>query len=287
MKYNTGAAFRSALEARLSQDVSGNQDLVRRRRAIAFDRLLARIAAADHNGWMLKGGAALEFRLADRARMTKDIDLALLEDADPVDVLIDDLAADPFGDYFDFPIHKRQELGAQDDRGPVTRLSIEARLAARTFERFVVDIVTPTTEPDEVEWIELGHRVSFAELPTVRLAVIDLRTHWAEKLSAYVRRYGDRPNTRVKDLVDLVLLIDHGLEPNQELFGAVSRTFDRRSQVLPDASVPSMAAEWVEAFEPLAHDLELTTPDAFTAHELIQQFWQRCIAAAEGEKNGS
>ena len=287
MKYNTGAAFRAALEARLSQDTSGTQDIARRRRAIAFDRLLARLAVADHDCWVLKGGAALEFRLADRARTTKDIDLALLDDADPVDVLLDDLGSDPFGDHFDFTIDKRRELGAHDDRGPVTRLSIDARLGGRTFERFVVDIVTPTSPPDEVEWVELGHRLSFAELPTVRLAVIDLRTHWAEKLSAYIRRYDDRPNTRVKDLVDLVLLIDHGLDPDQALFDAVRRTFDSRSQARPNPVVPSMAAEWADAFEPLAHELALTTPDAFAAHELVEQFWQRCIAAAEGEQNAS
>ncbi|MEM9518965.1 MAG: nucleotidyl transferase AbiEii/AbiGii toxin family protein [Actinomycetota bacterium] len=287
MKYQSGAAFRDALEARLSQSTSGIQDLQRRRRAIAFDRLLARIAAAEHDAWLLKGGAALEFRLADRARMTKDIDLALLEDADPVDVLLDDLARDHFGDHFTFSIVKRSELGAQDDRGPVTRLSMEARLGGRTFEKFVVDIVTPTANPEEVEWIELGHRLAFAEVPTIRLPVIDLRTHWAEKLSAYVRRYDDRPNTRVKDLVDLVLLIDHGLEPDADLFGAVVRTFDNRSQTVPGDTVPSMAAEWQEAFEPLAWDLALTTPDAFTAHEVVEQFWQRCIAVTEGDANGS
>ena len=285
MKYGTGAAFRAALEARLSQDTSGTQDIARRRRAIAFDRLLARLAVANHNSWLLKGGAALEFRLADQARATKDIDLALLDDADPIDVLLDDLATDTFGDHFDFFIDKRRVLGAHDDRGPVTRLSIDARLGGRTFERFVVDIVTPTSPPDEVEWIELGHRLSFAELPTVRLAVIDLRTHWAEKLSAYIRRYDGRPNTRVKDLVDLVLLIDHGLEPDRALFGAVRRTFDSRSQALPNQSVPSMASDWVEAFESLAYELALPTTDAFAAHELVEQFWQRCIAAAEGEQN--
>ncbi len=37
---------------------------------------------------------------------------------------------------------------------------------------------------------------------TVR--AVDLNQHAAEKLHALTRQYGDRPNTRVKDLVDVL-----------------------------------------------------------------------------------
>ncbi|MCP4085435.1 MAG: nucleotidyl transferase AbiEii/AbiGii toxin family protein, partial [Actinomycetia bacterium] len=208
MRYGDAESFRAALEARLRQASTADQYLARRRRTVAFDRFLARLAVAEGDAWVLKGGAALEFRMPDRARSTRDIDLALVETAVPADRLLDDLEGDPFGDHFSFRVTRRRELSEAPDRSVVTRLSIEALIGGRVFERFVVDLVGTDGAPAEPpERVELGKAFAFADLPIVELAVLDLRSHWAEKLSAYLRRYDDRPNTRVKDLIDLVLLI--------------------------------------------------------------------------------
>ena len=77
MRYPTAAAFRRALEDRLKA-LAGNDaaGLARYRKRVAFDRLLARLVVAAPDGWVLKGGFALDLRLADRARSTKDVDLA-------------------------------------------------------------------------------------------------------------------------------------------------------------------------------------------------------------------
>jgi predicted nucleotidyltransferase component of viral defense system len=274
VRYADAEAFRAALEARLRQAAAGDQDLARRRRTIAFDRFLARLAASQGGAWILKGGAALEFRMPDRARATRDIDLAFTGSVDPADQLLDDLEADPFGDHFSFRVTRRRELSEAPDRGVVTRLSIEALLGGRIFERFVVDLVgTDGASTEPPERVELGNAFAFADLPVVELAVLDLRTHWAEKLSAYLRRYDNRPNTRVKDLVDLVLLIEHGLQPDARLHEAVTATFDRRQQELPGADLPSMAHEWAEPFARMAADLALETTTAFAAHAAVEHFW--------------
>lgn len=49
-------------------------DVNRLRRQVAFERLLVRLAA-DGDTWILKGGLALELRLANQCRSTKDLDL--------------------------------------------------------------------------------------------------------------------------------------------------------------------------------------------------------------------
>lgn len=276
MRYGDAEAFRAALEARLRQASDGDQDLSRRRRTVAFDRFLARLAVAEGDAWVLKGGAALEFRLPNRARATRDIDLALSETVDPADRLLDDLEGDPFDDHFSFRVTRRRELSDAPDRGVVTRLSVDALLGGRVFERFIVDLVgTPGVTGEPRERVELGRAFAFAELPIVELAVIDLRTHWAEKLSAYLRRYDNRPNTRVKDLVDLVLLIEHGLEPDARLHRAVRTTFAQRQQELPADRLPSMAEAWSEPFAAMAADLSLGCPTATDAHALVERFWQQ------------
>ncbi len=141
MKYADPEAFRAALETRLRQSSMDAQDLSRRRRIVAFDRLLARLAVADHRAWILKGGAALEFRMPEQARSTRDVDLALASDLEPADRLLQDLVGDPFGDYFSFRATRRRELSDSPDRGVVVRLSLDASIGNRVFERFVVDVV--------------------------------------------------------------------------------------------------------------------------------------------------
>lgn len=67
MRYGTAGAFRQALEQRLldrsrTRDVS----LIRLRKTVAFDRLLARLVQAAPGRWVLKGALALDFRLGER-----------------------------------------------------------------------------------------------------------------------------------------------------------------------------------------------------------------------------
>lgn len=282
MRYADAEAFRAALEARLRQTSTGDQDLARRRRTVAFDRFLARLAVSQGDAWILKGGAALEFRMPDRARATRDIDLAFTDSVDPTDQLLDDLESDPFDDYFAFRVTRRRELSEAPDRGVVTRLSIDALLGGRVFERFVIDLVgTDGTSTELPERVELGGVFAFADLPIVELAVLDLRTHWAEKLSAYLRRYDDRPNTKVKDLVDLVLLIEHGLQPDARLHEAVVKTFNRREQELPSDQLPSMADQWAEPFASMAVELALGMASASDAHSLVERFWQQTVQLAQ------
>ncbi len=74
MRYKDAAAFRMALEQRLKRTANGAA-LNRERKRIAFDRLLVRLQAVAGDRWALKGGFALDLRLAARARSTKDVDI--------------------------------------------------------------------------------------------------------------------------------------------------------------------------------------------------------------------
>lgn len=77
MRYKTAAAFRRALEERLrQQSLEGRQALARLRKMVAFDRFLARLARREPEAWIVKGGFAIQLRLGDRARTTKDIDVS-------------------------------------------------------------------------------------------------------------------------------------------------------------------------------------------------------------------
>lgn len=85
MRYKSGGAFRRALETRLrDQSLESGLPLVRLRKMVAFDRLLARLALSQPDQWILKGGLMLQLRLGNRARTTKDIDLLFLSESHKV-----------------------------------------------------------------------------------------------------------------------------------------------------------------------------------------------------------
>ena len=75
--YANATSFRQALEGRLMNVARAEAvDVQRLRRQVAFDRLLCRLFHDPAAPWLLKGGYAMELRIAE-GRATRDVDLAL------------------------------------------------------------------------------------------------------------------------------------------------------------------------------------------------------------------
>jgi len=288
--YRSPLALRDALEASLATEAAGRGvDPNRLRRHVAFERLLLRLAADAPNGaprWVLKGGLALELRLGLRARATLDLDLALLEPADDGswthDRLVEALACDVQGDFFTFAVQAPRSLTADRGGRPGWRFPVDARLAGRTFAALRLDVVA---RPDEMiggtEPFTFPSRLAFASYPervTVQAAALTQQA--AEKLHALSRPYDDRPNTRTKDLVDLVLLIEHGLIAPDRLRDRVRAVFAvRATHDLPD-DLPPVPAAWRHDYAALVAglDVQATTMDAALAQ--VREVWRRCVVDA-------
>lgn len=105
--YSTAFAFRRALEDRLAAAAKAEGiDLQRMRRQVAFDRLLVRLFADGNPPWRLKGGYALELKLAT-ARTTRDLDLGLSADGFGSEGMLELLhaaAGADAGDFFVFTV---------------------------------------------------------------------------------------------------------------------------------------------------------------------------------------
>ncbi len=150
MRYASAAALRAALDRRLVQQANETGvDIGRLRRRVVFERLLVRFAFAPEGRWVLKGGVAVEVRLIDRARTTKDLDLALCEvEADGLqvrDLLAEVLLSNPQRDFFDFRIDRFRLMSIEGAPSPVWRASLDSHLDGRTFDRVVADIVVVVT----------------------------------------------------------------------------------------------------------------------------------------------
>lgn len=91
------------------------------------------------------------------------------------------------------------------------RVNVNARLAGKPFGGIKLDISPRPQELNQTDRIELPNSLAFADIPSTTAEVVDLHRHAAEELHAMLRTFGERDNSRVRDLYDLSLLIDHEL----------------------------------------------------------------------------
>ena len=205
MTYASAESLRQALEHRLRErsSVTG-LPIDRLRRRVLMERIVTRLEHAEPGRWVLKGGMALEVRLAERARLTKDIDLAMREEAADRELITTRLSAaltsDHHGDMFVF-VSTEPEL-LQADRG---RARDMAR-AGRVFPFGTVVRIGPDrhlaacTRADCHDRIALPNSLDFAGVPDTIVEVVELTRHAAEKFHGMTRDFGDRVNSRVRDL---------------------------------------------------------------------------------------
>lgn len=257
MKYQDATSFRQALEQRLKDQAHGDGAfLARMRKRVAFDRLLARLAAVAPGQWLLKGGFALDLRLAARARSTKDVDIEWrAEDYELLDILLDAADHDP-GDFFVFAV---EGTGAPEDRLRGShRFKVTASLAGRPFESFVLDVGHQEGREIQSETLRTDDLLAFAGIEPVEVEAIALEVQVAEKLHALTRIYeGGRTSTRAKDLVDVVLISTLSSLDAESLRREVQETFTTRATRPIPYAVPPPPPEWDQPFLRLANEVDI------------------------------
>ena len=106
--------------------------------------------------------------------------------------------------------------------------------------------------------------------------------HFAEKIHAYTFPWVGRTNTRTKDLIDLVLLIDRGgLPPAADLRVAVAATFARRGTHPIPVPLPPPPAAWAPDYAALAAEVQLAAAALADGYALVAAFWRTHVSLAE------
>lgn len=281
MRYGDAAAFRQALEQRLRTRAAGDgASLARDRKRVAFDRLLARLVEAAPDRWLLKGGFALDLRLSDRARSTRDVDIDWQAAEDELFDALIDAAALETNDFFSFEVGR---TGTPPERlGGSHRFRATAQLAGRQFETFLLDVGLPPDPAGEHDTLTTPDLLAFAGIDPVEVPAVPLERQIAEKLHAYTSRYtGDRPSSRVKDLIDIVLMSELASFGFDRLREVIAGAFEARAtQALPDA-FPTPPSEWAQPYRALAEEVGLK-PDLSVGHRLAAGFLDPVLAAESG-----
>lgn len=281
--FKTAADFRKSLEARLmNMSIARGEDLQRLRRKVAFDRLLARLFSSDERKFVLKGGYAMELRL-NTARATKDVDLATLRREEENDLLsariLEDLrtfARRDLGDFFEYQIGDAQ---MDLDNAPYggARYPVNALLDGKLFVRFQLDVGADAIL-SEIETMQGTDWLEFCGIPSPIFPLISIEQQFAEKFHAYTlpRSLGIE-NTRVKDLVDMVLLgkmrsfnLSH-LKETLHLVFQVRNTHPLPKQINPPPE------SWLKPYEELSNECALNSSlqDSFKE---IENIYTRTLA---------
>ena len=280
-KYPSATAFRVALEDRLKRlALEETIDLQRVRRQAAFDRLLCRLFSKSDAPWLLKGGYAMELRLKS-ARTTRDMDIALKQlpmptrdwDANASTVLeaLREVGQLDLGDFFTFVFGDAvQDLDAAPYGG--ARFPVDARLPGRSFVKFHLDVSTGDVLREPYESLAGRDWLGFAGIASATFRAVSPEEQFAEKLHAYTLPRVGRENTCVKDLVDLVLLIERTGMNAARLPKAIRETFQRREthEIPPALAAPP--ASWSKPFSEMAVECGLA-PNMEGQFEVVAKFF--------------
>ena len=274
--YKTATDFRCALEARVRQtwkQCGGKyQDHTR---SIAFERFLAR---CNPNTTTVKGGYALELRMPE-ARTTRDIDLNLSEKslllvekekrAEAIRQYFENCLNSDLGDHFKWKVL----IGAKElpnAEGGGTRLTIISEVDNRIFREFHVDVNLQDIEILPPEKCTGHNMLGFASIPNPIYSVTPNEAIFAEKLQAYTTVWRDRENSRVKDIIDMNLIIDQ--KPNShKLCLALNKVF--KSHKLPEHLSPPPES-WNKDYPRLAQLSKLSL-SLDQAYERLNSFYEK------------
>ena len=277
MRYRDATAFRQALEQRLRSHAAGDPArLTRNRKRVAFDRLLARLNEAAPDRWLLKGGFALDLRLSERARSTRDIDIDWQAAEEELFETLIDAAALTADDHFTFFAERTRT--PPERIGGSHRFRVTATLADRLFETFLLDVGLPSDPVAEHDTLTTPNLLAFADIEPVDVPAMPLDRHIAEKLHAYTRRYaGDQPSSRAKDLIDIVLMSELASFGLSQLHDVIVRLFEVRGTHDLPPFLPAPPREWAVPYRALAEEVGVD-PDLSVGHRLAAAFLDPVLA---------
>lgn len=281
-KYKDGSTFRNALLEKLKNWVDNPSQIQNKQRQIAFERFLCRLFHDAAPSWVLKGGHALELRMQN-SRATKDLDLALRDNKIfkantnenqniAILALLQDKASIDLDDYFTFNIlPPTLDLDAPPYGGG--RFPVESQLGGKRFIRFHVDVAIGDVWIEPHEDIEIGQELQSMGIETKKIPIISIEQHFAEKIHAYTVPRESGYNSRVKDLVDMILLINEGIDRDL-LKISLEKTFTKRKTHEVPIKLIAPPLEWKKPFDQMAIDskLNISIEDTF---KTLNTFWYK------------
>lgn len=292
MAITTPQQFRVSVDDRLRREaLAEGRPLNRVRTLLVMERFLTRMVAVAPDAFVLKGGLALELRLA-RARTTRDVDVLARGDADGADALMQRAASfvsEP-QDHIVFSVAPNADAPEIDGEGVCyhgRRYRVTPTIASRPFgDPFGVDVAIADAVVGAPEVLEGSDFFARYGLSRLRVPVYPLPTHIAEKVHALTLPRA-RPNSRLKDLVDVALLSEVDGHDADLLRTAINRTFTFRASHRAPERLPDPPGEWRSKYGTMQVDERLRWPTLDDLQGAAMAFLDPVLAGAAGRWEAS
>ncbi len=172
-------------------------------------RLIERIFSEHPHAFVLKGGMGMVARL-ERARYTRDADF--LYKGDDLAKAIDELkrlASKDLDDFLQFEFVGIREVAKDQEYRDGVKMEFAPILGGtKRMNTISLDLVADRVFEDDADLITPVSRLEIKGIPVFDYSVYPVVYSIADKVCATLQLYpGDRPSSRVRDLVDLVTYI--------------------------------------------------------------------------------
>ena len=240
--------------------------------------VLERAESVGSPRFFVKGGVALELRLRDRARATKDIDIVL---RDPRADLADSLELALTGDPYQGFSFRRKGQPLLLDNGAVN-MEFAVTYRGQPWTSISVDIARAEASEADVEWVDAIVLTDvFGVTGPAQLPCLPLRFHVAQKLHGMTLppRPG-KQNERFRDLVDLLLMDAMITQDDDALREACELVFSTRHTHPWPPDLTAAPTHWARPFAELAKELELPDTNVDAALASVRRLVARILGAS-------
>jgi len=136
-----------------------------------------------------------------------------------------------------------------------------------------IDIAIDDAVISEAEWKKGDNILGFTGIDPICVAMLPVEQHFAEKIHAYSYPREKRHFSRIRDLVDLVLIIEQGLPDKKLVISAIKATFKlRNTHDMPKLlEIPPDILE--DSYAKMAQDCGITKKEMAEAFSLLQEYW--------------
>jgi hypothetical protein len=249
-------------------------------RQARYDRFLSRVfARGEESEWLLKGGMSMLARVP-RSRTTKDVDLAAQRAGDlaEAELVLTELVDVDLGDHLTFRLIRSTPTGLGDNQpGVATRRYFFACIDAdhdTQVDTVTVDVVVGQSPVGRPEVVEPANRLYLRRpLITHPYRLYPVADQIADKVCATMdTNYpGGKRSSRVKDLVDLVVLAHtQGLDLAELRLAIEAKRLISNIDPFDHFDIP---ADWTRTYPTTAKGVPVATGfTASTAAVLVASF---------------
>jgi len=219
---------------------------------------------------VLKGGLALELRLGNRARTTKDMDLLAFCKGNELHGLLVQSGKIDLQNFFAFQVAK--PVSESFDTIGGARFDILALLDGRKFEQFHIDVGISDQLLEPREYLNMPAWLHFADIEPTTVPCYSISQQIAEKFHALTRKYASGETSRVKDLIDILLLAGIAPISSTKLRKTIRSTFEHRNTHALLAAIQPMSSTYLRTYSNIASQVGLKFKNIEEANQALDAF---------------